>query len=101
MKSPAKPEPKARAVMGTPEQLFSAEAGAAAAADAEAANAEPGEPELASESESEGASASEIKIAEPEPGETTPSAPAGPNKPKIRRDGESRGKKRQGLEPNN
>jgi DNA-binding XRE family transcriptional regulator len=74
MKSPAKPEPKARAVMGTPEPN--------PAEDGE--SSDPGASNAAGESESEELDASEAKP-----------------RPKIRRDGESRGKKRLGLEPNN
>jgi DNA-binding XRE family transcriptional regulator len=65
MKSPATPEPKARAVMGPPE------------------------PPEDQPNASEGANASEQADA------------SEAKKPKIRRDGESRGKKRSGLEPNN
>src|SRR5262245_7049846 len=76
MKSPAKPEPKARAVMGPPEQT----------------SEEPSGPELAPARAPE-ASASESA------GAGEPASEGKP--PKIRRDGESRGKKRSGLEPNN
>jgi DNA-binding XRE family transcriptional regulator len=90
MKSPAKPEPKARAVMGAPEKI----------------SAEPGlqdpsfeEPDP-SESESEAAGLDHGLNPDPAEGEESDSGESKP-RPKIRRDGESRGKKRQGLEPNN
>jgi DNA-binding XRE family transcriptional regulator len=99
MKSPAKPEPKARAVMGAPEKI----------------SAEPGlqdpsfEDPDPSESESEAAGLDHgldhgLNPADlnPDPaeGEESDTGESKP-RPKIRRDGESRGKKRQGLEPNN
>jgi DNA-binding XRE family transcriptional regulator len=90
MKSPAKPEPKARAVMGAPEKI----------------SAEPGlqdpsfEDPDPSESESEAAGLDHGLNPDPAEGEESDSGESKP-RPKIRRDGESRGKKRQGLEPNN
>jgi DNA-binding XRE family transcriptional regulator len=75
MKSPAKPEPKARAVMGTPDHVSS----------------EDGESLVTS-------AGVESESAEPDTSEAPDVRGA---RPKIRRDGESRGKKRSGLEPNN
>jgi DNA-binding XRE family transcriptional regulator len=87
MKSPAKPEPKARAVMGAPEKIS-----------AEPSFQDPGfEDPNPSELESEPAGLEPTAPAEGEEPDTGESKP----RPKIRRDGESRGKKRQGLEPNN
>jgi DNA-binding XRE family transcriptional regulator len=83
MKSPAKPEPKARAVMGTPEQTS---AGSHAR---ETGLTEPSEDGQSSESDPAGSESEEPDASEAKP------------RPKIRRDGESRGKKRSGLEPNN
>jgi DNA-binding XRE family transcriptional regulator len=86
MKSPAKPEPKARAVMGAPEKI---------SAEPSDVDPEPSELDFASQGELAGLDpASSTEGEEPGAGESKP-------RPKIRRDGESRGKKRQGLEPNN
>jgi DNA-binding XRE family transcriptional regulator len=101
MKSPAKPEPKARAVMGAPEKIS-----ADPSLDSGFEDSEPSESELSEPAGSELASA-ESSAAGSDPGSDADSEDEGEAsgeskpRPKIRRDGESRGKKRQGLEPNN
>jgi DNA-binding XRE family transcriptional regulator len=79
MKSPAKPEPQARAVMGAPEQIAQDPSEDAGTADPVHGDASE------SESDQDASEAPDLKGA----------------RPKIRRDGEPRGKKRSGLEPNN
>jgi DNA-binding XRE family transcriptional regulator len=83
MKSPAKPEPKARAVMGAPEPIAVQDDHQGDEAGTDSAGHSAGNPADTDASESDQV-ASEAKP-----------------RPKIRRDGEPRGKKRSGLEPNN
>jgi DNA-binding XRE family transcriptional regulator len=89
MKSPAKPEPKARAIMGTPDKI----------------SAEPSDPEFSAEEPNSASPDADTDVDEDasEAASASEEADAGDSKPrpKIRRDGEPRGKKRSGLEPNN